>query len=237
MSLPSFFNLREPHIRRHANLPHTSSGVTVLTGGATPMPTETSLTPAWDPSSRTPLGLDHCLSPAHVDPSKENQASQSSSALVNPPAPEHVLINPLLVGAIVKATVTGGEYKNQLLDVAILNVDGRIRLFHPRFTRYLPLEPHWVTPKNPSATNDHGLLIVIQGEHCGKYVRRLAHIVISGEVMLILAVVQHAPKSTDILTGERLQLAPDLLCKSVESDSDRKLNKNVMTTVRKQFRS
>ncbi|KAF8177419.1 hypothetical protein BJ912DRAFT_1063575 [Pholiota molesta] len=230
-SLTLFFNIQDTSARKDTNLRHTSFAGTILTGGATPMPTETSTssTPAWDPSSQTPRGFDNT--------SEETQFSQSSSALVHPPAPQHDLLNPLLVGASVKAIVHGGNYTNQLIDVSIRNQDGRTGLFHHRHTTLIPLEPQWVTPKIPSPTHDHGLLIVIKGEHCGTYVRRIAHIMRSGAPKMILAVVQHAPKSTDILTGKRLELAPDLLCKSTESDSDKKRNKNVMTTIRKEFRS
>lgn len=232
MSLTSFFNIRDPRHRTNTALRHTSVGDTIPMGGATPMPTATSSTPAWDPSSRTPLPSDHGL--LQQSPT---QPSQSSSALADPPAPQHVLLNERLVGAHLLATIDGGMYKNQLKAVDILCVDGRLRLFHCKSKTYNPLEPHWVTPKCPSPSYDHGLLMVIQGKHCGKYVRRIAHLNSSDGVVMVLAVVNHVLKTADTLTGETLYIAPELLCKADESDSDKKLNKNVMTAIRKEFKS
>lgn len=237
MFLPSFFNIRDPRHGTDIYSPQTSGGATIPTGGATPMPTETSSTPAWDPSSRTPLTFDHLLSPTRVGASDEIPPSQSSSALAVPPAPQHVLLNERLVDARLKATIDGGHYKKQLVDVLIQRVGGRLGIFHQKSRTCTPLEPHWVTPKHPHPSYDHTLLMVIQGEHCGKYVRRIAHLNSSDGVVMVLAVANHVPRSADTLTGETLQLAPELLCKAVESDGDKKLNKNIMDAIRKEFKS
>lgn len=78
--------------------------------------------------------------------------------------------------------INGGKYNNKLTDVTIQCVDRQLGRFHHKLKMYHPLEPEWVMPKIPSYFNDQGLLMVIQGEHCGKHVR-------CGAVM-ILAVVQ-----------------------------------------------
>ncbi|KAF8194616.1 hypothetical protein BJ912DRAFT_924095 [Pholiota molesta] len=237
LSLLSFFGMRDPRHRTNPDLRQTNSGDT--TGSATPMPTASSSTPAWDPSSRTPSAFDHWLlqlSPTRVQASNENQILQSST-LVLPPVPQHVLLNERLVGAQLSAIVDGGSYKKQLKDVVILRVDGRLGIFHPKHKKNYPLEPHWVAPKHPSPSYDHGLLMVIQGEHCGKYVRRIAHLDRSNGVVIVLAVVNHVPNTADTLTGETLYIAPEHLCKAKEPDNDKKLNKNVMTSVRKEFKS
>jgi hypothetical protein len=229
--------MRDPGHRTNPNLRQTNIGDT--TGSATPMPTASSSTPAWDPSSRTPSAFDHWLlqlSPTRVQASDENQVSQSS-ALVLPPVPQHVLLNERLVGAQLLAIVDGGSYKKQLKDVVILRVDGRLGIFHPKHKTNYPLEPHWVAPKHPSPSYDHGLLMVIQGEHCGKYVRCIAHLDRSNGIVIVLAVVNHVPNTADTLTGETLYIAPEHLCKAKEPDNDKKLNKNVMASVRKEFKS
>ncbi|KAF8173085.1 hypothetical protein BJ912DRAFT_932084 [Pholiota molesta] len=92
------------------NLRQTNTGDT--TGSATPMPTASSSTPAWDPSSRTPSAFDHWLSqlsPTRVEASDENQVSQSN-ALVLPPVPQHVLLNEQLVGTQLLAIVDKAEH-------------------------------------------------------------------------------------------------------------------------------
>ncbi|KAH9476447.1 Transcription elongation factor SPT5, partial [Psilocybe cubensis] len=78
-------------------------------GSATPLPTpapnnlSSPPSPAWDPSSRTPLS-----------------DSVASDPLWMPPAPPpHVLLNPKLVGVKLNAVVDGGDFSKQLIAVSI----------------------------------------------------------------------------------------------------------------------
>jgi hypothetical protein len=153
--------------------------------------------------------------------------------------PQHVLLKPQLVGVTLEVILNNGqEYDNKFVDVHIKHSeDGRLGLFYTKYHRTILLDPGWVRPKHPSATNDQGLLIVIQGDECGKYVRRINHLNRANGAKIILAVVHHVPKAVDTLTGEELMLSPDYLCKAVESPEDKKLNKNVMKERRQRFKS
>lgn len=53
---------------------------------------------------------------------------------------------------------------------------------------------------------------------------------------MVLAVVEHISSTPDKLTGEELILSPNVLCKAVESEADKKINKNIMTEMRKEFK-
>jgi hypothetical protein len=92
-----------------------------------------------------------------------------------------------------------------------------------------------VSSKNPNPTHDNGLLVVFQGEHCGKYVRRVHHRYHEDngkkQVIIILAVVKRVNGAADILTGEQLKLDPDSLCLAFKMTKDKKLNANLMNSL------
>ena len=99
-----------------------------------------------------------------------------------------------------------------------------------------PLNREWVTPKHPNPTQDNGLLIVIKGDHCSKYVRRIHHRHNDMGTTIILAVTEKVEGSSDILTDERLELAPEFLCTVPESKEEKILNKDLMKSVRSAYR-
>jgi hypothetical protein len=97
-----------------------------------------------------------------------------------------------------------------------------------------------VSPKTPNPTRDNGILVVVKGNHCGKYVRRIHHRYHedSGkkQALMILAVVEKVDGAPDTLTGEQLELGPDSLCVAVETNEERKLNANLMDSLRENAR-
>ena len=85
--------------------------------------------------------------------------------------------------------------------------------------------------------HDNGLLVVIKGEHCGKYVKRLQHKREDGKTYMIVAVVTVANGHVDNLTGEQIVILPDDLCKADESKSQKELNKDYMIWVCTAYRN
>ena len=69
--------------------------------------------------------------------------------------------------------------------------------------------------KSPNPTHNNGLLMVIEGEHCIKYVRQIHHRYHEDDggrqTLIILVVIKKANGAADILTGEQLELGPDSL--------------------------
>ena len=92
------------------------------------------------------------------------------------------------------------------------------------------LAPAWVSPKSPNPTHDNGILMVVKGNHCGKYVRWIHHRYHEDnddkQVIILLAVINKVEGTADMLTGEQFKLGPDSLCIAVETNEDRKLNAN-----------
>jgi hypothetical protein len=223
-------------------------------GGVTPMPDRTSsLTPAWDPSSRTPRyscfyfdspKLTAYLIYRTVDPSEVQPLATNSRISGNQPdRPQHHLLNERLVGAQLKVVVNDGDdtYKNREVAVSIAKVDGVVGILHFVYKASRGLAPAWVSSSCPNPTRDNGLLMVVRGDHCGKYVRRIHHRYHEGpegnrQALISLAVVKKVEGSADTLTGEQLELGPDSLCLAYETNEEKKLNTNLMNSLRENAR-
>ena len=69
----------------------------------------------------------------------------------------------------------GGQYKDKEMAITIAEVSGQlsIRFSHYKTSGFLP--PEQVSPKHPNPTRDNGLLVVIEGEHCGKNIHQIHH--------------------------------------------------------------
>ena len=88
---------------------------------------------------------------------------------------------------------------------------------------------------SPNPTHDNGILMVVKGNHCGKYVRRIHHRYHEDngdkQAIILLAVVNKVKGAADTLTGEQFELGPDSLCIAIEMNKDRKLNANLMKSL------
>ena len=203
-------------------------------GGATPMPDSSmSLTPAWNPSSRTPGWEPSFDTPTVTLPTPISPpiASTSRIAAVQEP-PQHPLLNPLLVGVSLKANVTEEDGKVKEQTISIVENYGKLRLIHTVYTTSAFLLPDRVSAKHPNATRDNGLLIVIQGEHTGKYVRRIHHKYNDGRASMILAVVRPVDGAADTLVGGRLELDVNFLCVAIETKKQKDLNSSLRSQLR-----
>jgi hypothetical protein len=199
---------------------HNSPGYT------TPIP-ESSLpsSPDWDASSRTP------------QPYSDNAESLACpNPLPNPFNEGQVLLDLRLLGAQLRVSVTGGKYEKKELTASIFSIDGRLIIQRPFHKSIETLLPEWVTPKYPNPTRDNGLLVVIKGDHCGKYVRRIHHRYEGEEAVVILAVVNRVAGHVDSLTGEKLGLDVSHLCVCEEPKEDKRLNCSLMNSLREEAR-
>jgi hypothetical protein len=135
----------------------------------------------------------------------------------------------------------GETYKNREVAVSIAMVEGVVSIRHHVYNASKGLAPAWVSPKSPNPTRDNGILMVVKGNHCGKYVRRIHHRYHEDngnkQALILLAVVKKVDGAADTLTGEQLEIGPDSLCVAVETNEDRKLNANLMNSLRENARS
>jgi hypothetical protein len=179
-------------------------------------------TPSWNPlaSSRTT-----------PDPTPATAVSSSSSRLA---LPQHPLLDSQFLGVQLKVIVNGGRFKDKELAVSLELVAGRLSIRRTSYKTSESLDPSWVSPKHPHPTRDNGLLVVIKGDHCGKYVRRIHHRYDRETPIIILGVVKRTENAVDSLTGERLELGADHLCVAIEMKEDKKHSESVMAALHEQ---
>jgi len=206
-------------------------------GYATPMPEQPlSSSPAWDPSSRTPIPERECDPDITVDNDSPPYAS-SSNALTGPgsaPSQQHLLLDPRLLGIDLKVTVNGGKYKEKELVASLTSLEGRLSIRRKFYKTSEYLSPEWVAMKHPSLMRDNGLLVVIKGEHRGKYVRRIYHAHQNGNTVTLLAVVTRTVDGAESLTKEQLQLDPCNLCVGSETKVERERGDSLMRALREE---
>ena len=150
--------------------------------------------------------------------------------------PQHPLLDSRLLGVQLKVIINGGDFKDKETAVSLELVAGQLSIRHTSYKTSRSVDLAWVSLKHPHPARDNGLLVVIKGKHCGKYVRRIHHKYDQGTAIVILGVVKRTENAADSLTGERLELGEDHLCEGIETNDDKKRNKYLMTTLREQAR-
>ncbi|PPR06332.1 hypothetical protein CVT24_002508 [Panaeolus cyanescens] len=206
-----------------------SSSATISTTTSSSLHDVTDTRNAWDPNSRTPV-------------SRSRSASPVPMLLENPtppaPSPSHPLLDTRLLSIPLWVLVNGGGFNNKDVVVSVTRVGQRLCICRDAFKTTTLLEPSWVSISHPNPTRDNGLLVVIRGEHCGKYVRRIHHRYgdTRSSVFVQLAVLARKAGESDVITDERLELSPEYLCLAYESPQDKKLNQTLMHTLREQAR-
>jgi hypothetical protein len=211
--------------------------MTTMTGGQMPMADLGLMTPAWNLSSRTP---ERDIFGGWTPIPSSSTSSVTLPPLSPVPSPlEHLLLDPCLVGKTVRAAIVGGEHRKKQAPVAIVHNSDKVALHQSWHQVSCFMEPKWVEVKPPNPTCDNGLLIVIKGEHCGKYVRRIHHRYENDDrqrPIMQLAVVDRRETGANVLTGEEIELMPEYLVQSFETDDEKQLNTNLMTAQRSQAR-
>jgi len=69
----------------------------------------------------------------------------------------------------IKVVADGGKYKAKELSAFIMSTEGRLSIRRKKYNTLECLSLEWVTPKYPNPMRENGLLVVIKGEHFGKY--------------------------------------------------------------------
>jgi len=143
------------------------------------------------------------------------------------------ILHPSLIGKKLVVIAHGGGYLNKQLAVTPIRRDGdEVEVVWEHYNKRYFIHPQWVFPRRPNYARDNGLLIVVQGEHAGKYARRFNH---KTSGIMYVEVVDHSEGRMDRLTGEELSLETQDLCLAFESSGDKELNKNVMKPKRSQY--
>lgn len=160
-------------------------------------------------------------------------AEPCQSPLQPAPTPLHPLLDPRLLNAPLKVTLTGGSFTGVDVVISLKEISGRLGLFYVARKKHTPVDPIWVTLRHPNPWRDNGLLVVVSGENCGKFIRRIRHVDRNGVGMImVVAMMQQVPGQCDKICGE-LEFKPEELCISEELSEQKKLNANVMADIRR----
>jgi hypothetical protein len=130
--------------------------------------------------------------------------------------------------------VTRGKFNKRELTASVHFIEGRLCIPHHFYKSWEALLSEWVTPKHPNPMCNNGLLYVIKGAHCGKYVRRIHHHYEGEEAIVILAVINRVVSHVDNLSGEQLELDVSHLCVCEELKEDKGLNRSLMDSLQEE---
>ncbi|KAF9032592.1 hypothetical protein BJ165DRAFT_1535002 [Panaeolus papilionaceus] len=183
--------------------------------------TNGNVTPTWESdNTATPLW------PSLPSPSPSLHAAA-------PPTPSHPLLDRRLLNAPLRATLNGRTFNGAQVSILLKEISGSLVLYYVSRNKHTPIDPSWVTLRHPNPQRDNGLLVVVTGEHCGTFVRRIRHVNRRGVGMIILvAAMQRVAGQCDRIAGE-LEFKESKLCVSEESSEDKELNTTLMTDIRK----
>ncbi|KAF9033820.1 hypothetical protein BJ165DRAFT_1410187 [Panaeolus papilionaceus] len=155
----------------------------------------------------------------------------SPSHATNPPAPSHPLLSCSLLNAPLKVKLTGGSFNGMDVVISLKNISGTLRLFYTLRNKNTPVQPSWVTLRHPNPQRDNGLLVVVEGEHCGRFVHQIRHVdQTGGGMIIIVAAMEHVAGQPDKI-DEELEFKPSELCVSEESAEDKKMNATLMSYI------
>jgi hypothetical protein len=141
------------------------------------------------------------------------------------------------MGIGVMAVVNGGKHKKKKLVVHSTMVDRQPRIHHQAYGTTNSLDPEWVSLVEVNVTRYEGLLVVINGEHLGKFGRRIHHGQSGEEKTALVAFVDRVNGAQDTLTGEEQHLLAGCLAMVHEDKAEKDRNELVVESRRKAART
>jgi hypothetical protein len=141
--------------------------------------------------------------------------------------PSHPFLSQNLSGVKLKALMDGNL-------ITVFTDGGTLYQFHNK--RALCIDITKVHPKHPNPTRDNGLCVVMEGEHCGKFVRRLYFQKSGGEnLMKVVVVLRKGAKEANEISSppEIYVFAPGILCMCDETGDERKGSDRLLQDLRK----
>jgi hypothetical protein len=191
--------------------------------GQTPMPTPSHhsiLTPAWNPSSQTPGWEPRTPSPPPI--------------MAPAPLPQHILLDPRLPKVRIQAKVDAPNMTFAKAYVYSKDVRGCPTICYSAKKTETHLQPNWVTVIHPNVKLHRGLLLVLEGEHIGKFGLRICHNIRDGQAMALLAFINRMNGLPPTLTGEEARFFDYQLAIVEESKKESKWNADCIQPRRKE---
>ena len=183
-----------------------------------------SLTPAWDPSSRTPEYRTRVPTPPLPTPSV-------------PALPDHPLLQTHLLDVKVQAKVAGGELNLAKTFVSGSMYQGRPKILYKSHKTTRPLEPNWVTILHPNVKQTDALLVVLEGEYAGRFALRICHTHRDSQAMALVGIIDRVDGMRPNQTGIEVHLPAEHLGIVQETNEEKKWHTECMKTRRQQARA
>ena len=197
-----------------------------------PHPSEvSSMTPAWDLSSRTPEH--HALL---APPSTSTSDLVLPAPTLNLIVPEHPLLNPLLFDVKVQVKVLGGQLNLAKVYVSSMMHEGRPRIIYTANRRSRVLEPGWVTVIHPNVKQTDALLVVLKGEYLGRFALRIRHTRCNDQETALVELIDRVDRAKPRHTGIDLHLPADHLGIVSDTKEEKQWHTELMADRRKQVR-
>jgi hypothetical protein len=219
-----------------ADVPMLAPNNGSVTSAWSPSSFDMSLSPTWNPSLRTPLIVDSGNKAPITSMSTYPQHVSAAVPVTVMLSPAHPLLDPHLIRKAARAKVSDRLHPKPDATMSIsAGQNNNVAIQQWWHNQSFYLKPEWVTLWHLSPTHDNGLLLVIRGDHYGKYVHHIHHYYNDdSHPIMQLAVVEHRDGAADPLTEEQIKLCPEDLCQGFETESEKKLNTNLMIFLCKQ---
>ena len=171
-------------------------------------------------------------------------AHQSGTTTAQPiiPAPgtviaEHVLFSANLLDVKIQVKVTGGQFKLSKAFVSSTMHEGKQRIIYQANRKIYVLDPTWVTIIHPNIKHTDALLIVLEGEHAGRFALRICHSRSHSEPTALVSIINRVDSSRPSQTGIEVHIPEKYLAIVFETKEEKKWHAECMQSRRKETRA
>jgi hypothetical protein len=178
-----------------------------------------SSTPAWDPSSRTP----------------EHHFREPTPPVLA--LPDHPLLQSHLLDVKVQAKLSGGQHKVAKTFISGSMHEGRPKILYTTHKTTHVVDPNWVTIIHPNVKATDALLVVLEGEHAGRFALRICQTHRGSRTMALVAIIDRAAGMQPNQTGIEVAFPAEDLAIVQETKVEKEWHTECMKARRQQART
>jgi len=178
-----------------------------------------SSTPAWDPSSRTP----------------EHHFCEPTPPV--PALPDHPLLQSHLLDVKVQAKLLGGQHKVAKTFISGSMYEGQPRILYMTHKTTYVVDPNWVTILHPNVKATDALLVILEGEHAGRFALQICQTHRGSKTMVLVAIIDHVAGMQPNQTGIEVALPAEDLAIVQEMKVEKEWHTECMKARRQQART
>jgi hypothetical protein len=149
---------------------------------------------------------------------------------------EHILFRPHLLDIKVQATVTGGQFNLSKVFVSSTMHEGKQQIIYKANRKIHVLDPNWVTIIHPNIKQTDALLVVLEGEHAGRFGLRICHSRSHSDTALV-HIINGIEDSTPSQSGIEVRIPATHLAIVFETKEEKRLHTECVQERRKETRA